>query len=171
VWDVCSAIYIVLQEFFMKKLIVAATLIFCAVSVFSQRGDGGQGERRGPKNLEPVTVSGTMVLSEGRIAVKSGEDVYYTPGLARLVGFVDGLKENAAVKLEGYDFAAGWNGVVRHVLRATKLEIGGRSYDLGNSGFPGGGQERGYRLRRGQDFGPCCGSGRGDFGGRAKQFR
>jgi hypothetical protein len=151
----------------MKKLIVAVTLVFLAMSVFAQWGGGGQGLW----NPEPVTVSGTMVLAEGGIAVKSGENVYYTPGLARLVGFIDGLKENAEVKLEGYDFAAGWNGTVRHVLRATKLEISGRSYDLGNGGFPGGRQDRGHRLRQGQGIGPCYGFGRGDFGGRAKQFR
>ena len=151
----------------MKKLIVAVTLVFLAVSVFAQWGPGGLVS---PQNREPVTISGTMVLSEGRIAVKSGENVYYTPGLARLVGFIDGFKENAGVKLEGYDFTDSWNGTVRHVLWSTKLEIGGRSYDLGNGAFPGGGQEMGRHFR-GQDFGPCYGSGRGNFGGRTKRSR
>jgi hypothetical protein len=44
-------------------------------------------------------------LVNGMIAVQSGGKTYYVGGLNRLIGFIDGLKEGASVKLEGYAFA------------------------------------------------------------------
>lgn len=137
------------------------TTLFLAAAVFAQQTPP-----------EPVSVSGVLVLSEGHIAVKSGDVLYYTPSLARLVGFVEGLKENASVKVEGYDrvFAD-----ARRVLWVTKLELGGKSYDLG-TGKGGFGQAFNRQIFRGPGsapgFAPNCGcdfgSGRRRGGGRGR---
>jgi hypothetical protein len=63
----------------------------------------GPGPNFSPEQLQgKVTIQGALSFVNGRIAVKSGETTYYVQGLDRLFGFVDGLKEGAAVTLEGY---------------------------------------------------------------------
>jgi hypothetical protein len=47
-------------------------------------------------------IQGVLGFVNGRIAVIDGETTYYVRGLDRLFGFVDGLKEDAEVTLEGY---------------------------------------------------------------------
>jgi hypothetical protein len=118
----------------MKKHFFFVAASFIAVSVWAQ--PPGTGWKENFRQREPVSVSGTLVLANGFIALKSGDTLYYTGGLERLVGFVDGLKENAQVRLEGYDFSR----VARtqdpaqtattHFFRVTKLEIDGKSYEL-----------------------------------------
>jgi hypothetical protein len=79
------------------------------------------------------------MLEQGRIALKAGSDVYFVAGIGRLIGFVDGLKEGAAVSLEGTAWALpeGSPGQPRGAppanspykfLRVNKLTIGGREY-------------------------------------------
>jgi len=77
---------------------------------------------------ESVTVSGTLAVARGRIVVSSGGTTYVVGGLHRLVGFVDGLREGAAVTVQGLAFPAGREGVV--VLRGESLTLDGRSYEL-----------------------------------------
>lgn len=71
---------------------------------------------------EPVTVSGTLKLENGFIALQSGDTTYYVPGLNRYVGFIDGLKEGSNVSVEGRTF--------RNILMPSKLTVSGRSYEL-----------------------------------------
>ena len=73
-------------------------------------------------NANPITVSGTLKLQRGMIAVESGDSVYYVPMLNRYVGFINGLTEGAEVSVEGLPY--------RNIIRPTKLTIGGRSYDF-----------------------------------------
>jgi hypothetical protein len=137
----------------MKKHIFILLTIFFTVSLWAQ--PPGTEWREDFRQREPVSVSGTLVLADGFIALKSADALYYTNGLERLVGFIDGLKENAQVRLEGYDL----NRVrasrtpdtsqteTTHFLWVTKLEIDGRSYELSRiagGGFP----ERGSRTFR-----------------------
>jgi hypothetical protein len=152
----------------MKKHIFFLATFVCAVSLWAQSPETG---RENFRQREPVSVSGTLVLANGFIALKSGDTLYYTGGLERLVGFIDGLKENAQVRLEGYDFSR--VNVVRtqgtaqstaqtettHFLRVTKLEIDGRSYEINpmaGRNFP----EQGPRnFQDGQGFLPTRGRG------------
>jgi hypothetical protein len=130
----------------MKKQLLVLMLPFLAVSLWAQ--SPGTDRRENFRQREPVSVSGTLVLANGFIALKSGDTLYYTGGLERLVGFVDGLKENAQVRLEGYDFTrintqTQAQAETKHFLRVIKLEIDGRSYEIGRIAVPE--QDRGRR--------------------------
>lgn len=100
-----------------------------------------------------ITVEGKLALINGTIGVKSGSKTYYLPNLGRLTGFVDGIKEGATVKAEGYERPVAM-APEYSVVRVTKLTVGGKEYDLGQ-GFGGG---------MGQ--GMCFGNGQGKNGGR-----
>jgi len=73
-------------------------------------------------DTNPVTISGTLKLQRGLIAVESGDSVYYVPLLNRYVGFINGLTEGASVSVEGFPH--------RNIIRLTKLIIDGRTYDF-----------------------------------------
>jgi hypothetical protein len=156
----------------MKKLVFVAAAILAAAAVFAQKADArpefgprdkqerpakpdGQAmpERKAP---EKTTVTGTLVYDGGFISLKSDAITYHVGGIGKLVGFVDGLKENATVTLEGYAMVDG-RGIKRdsdkaaqagkeapakdasakdaipapkHFFRATKVSINGRDYEL-----------------------------------------
>jgi len=101
----------------MKQTVLFLILALLAAALFAQRN-----------NPETVTITGTLALVNGRIAVQAENDVYYVMGIQSLVGFVDCLKEGAQVSLEGYV----WNmqRTDAKLLRASKLTIGTKSYDL-----------------------------------------
>jgi hypothetical protein len=111
--------------------------LLCAGSLWAS--DKGRGTPRGVSRggrlnsapAETVTVNGTLQLVEGRIAVVADGKTYYTAGLQRLIGFVDGLKEGASVRLEGSATAVPLNSNAKF-LWVTKLTFNGKTYD-----FPG----------------------------------
>jgi hypothetical protein len=116
------------------KIMAAALLVFAVFGVSAQsrgpdfRGDPG----RGP---EQVTVTGNLSLVNGLIALESDQTTYYVAGLERLIGFIDGLKEGAAVTLEG--FAAAVPGAPEYrYLRAAKLTLNGKEYQLAGPAGP-----------------------------------
>ncbi|MDR2245808.1 MAG: hypothetical protein LBE17_03880 [Treponema sp.] len=93
----------------MKRCLLSIiTLLFSAALAFAQAGHRNQGQfspgtNPGPGQFQNVaTIQGNLSFVNGQIAVKSGETTYYVKGLDRLFGFADGLKEGAAVTLEGY---------------------------------------------------------------------
>jgi hypothetical protein len=119
----------------MKKNFILVVLALCTAGLFAQPA------RRPPRNAseqpgrEPQTasVSGTLSIINGRIAIQSDSTVFYAAGIQRFVGFIDGLKEGAQVTLDGY---------VRELreenakmLFVTKLTLNGKSYDTAPSGF------------------------------------
>ncbi len=116
-------------------LIVVGALAVTAVSAqaFGPRGNFGPAAPSAVQNLETVKVEGKLTLVNGMIAVKQGDKTYYVGGLNRLIGFIDGLKENSSVKLEGYAFAIPAAPEYQH-LRVTKLTFNGKDYDL-STGF------------------------------------
>jgi hypothetical protein len=75
-------------------------------------------------------------------------------GIDRLVGFIDGLKEGAAVSLEGWAFPLP-RSENEQIFRAEKLTLNGKEYELGPRNGPA--------LTR-NEFRP--GSGPGNFGQR-----
>jgi hypothetical protein len=88
-------------------------------------------------------VEGKLSLVNGMIAIQSAGKTYYVGGLQRLVGFIDGLKEGASVKVEGYARALPAAPEYIH-LRLTKLTFNGKDYDL--SQFGGKGKSRGGMM-------------------------
>lgn len=115
----------------MKKTVFVFMLVLSAMALFAQKAP------------EPVTVSGKLALSNGHIAVQSGDTTYYVMGLQRLIGFVDGLKEGAQVSLEG--FIREIKNSNAKVMHASKLTIAGKTYDLAPAhaaGFAGNPPER-----------------------------
>jgi hypothetical protein len=97
-----------------------------------------------PESLETVTVSGTLGLVNGRIALQKDGETYMVRGLERLIGFVDGLKEGAAVTLEGF-VRTGPADSKLHYLLVNKLTINGKEYDDLARGFTGTGGTGGPR--------------------------
>jgi hypothetical protein len=113
----------------------------------------GWGSPWGNQGWATQTVSGTLQLQNGTIAVVNGGAAYYVPALERFIGFIDGLKEGAQVSVEGL---SGPN----NYLQAVKLTIGGKSYDLaaaGPQGMPYNGYGAYGHMRRG-------GYGHGGYG-------
>jgi hypothetical protein len=128
--------------------------------------------------LSTVSVTGTLQLKNGFIALVSGDDVYYVPAISRLVGFIDGLKEGKQVSVEGLTSNRDQRG--GKFLHLVKLTVDGKAYDFptfagGQQGNFGPGQQRfdrgrdNYRDRdrrhyapppnkgKGQKRGSCCG--------------
>jgi hypothetical protein len=79
-----------------------------------------------------TTIKGTLGLSQGSIAVKSGNITYYCRGLGRYVGFIDGLKDGAQVSIEGYAAAPTIEGQTDRMFYPVKLTIGGKDYEVGS---------------------------------------
>jgi hypothetical protein len=77
------------------------------------------------------TVNGTLGLSGGRIILKSGDTTYYTRGLERFIGFIDGLKDGAQAAIEGYVSPPSLEGAAERLLFPVKLTIGGKDYEVG----------------------------------------
>lgn len=92
---------------------------------------------------ETVKVDGTLTLINGRIGLKSGGKTYYTPMLGRYAGFIEGLKEGAFVRLEGYAYPLP-AAPEYAVLRVTKLSVSGKEYDFSQFAYGGMG---GFNMR------------------------
>jgi hypothetical protein len=118
----------------MKRKIAFVLAAFCAVALASAQNR----ERRnwGPPApppqqivVEKTTVTGALSIVQGRIAVKSGDITYFTGGLRRFVGFIDGLKEDAQVTLEGNAFTSPQDANTKF-LQINKMTLGGKVYDM-----------------------------------------
>ncbi|MDR1248824.1 MAG: hypothetical protein LBK63_05920 [Treponema sp.] len=92
---------------------------------FDWRG-GGYGSRRDAAG-ETVAVSGNLELVDGQIAVVADGVTYIAGGLRWLTGFIEGIKEGAAVSLEGWARTTPFNANTRF-LRISKLTVGGKDY-------------------------------------------
>jgi hypothetical protein len=110
----------------MKRTIFIVLLILIAFGLSAQTR---QRENSPPAPPEQVSISGNLELVNGRIALRSGGAVYYVFGVDRLVGFVDGFKEGAAVTLEGFAVPGSEDAEYRY-LRAAKVSLNGKTYEL-----------------------------------------
>jgi len=150
----------------MKRIIViAAVSLIGAGSLFAQVRGPVIGTGQQIQSVETVKVEGKLALVNGFIAVQAKDKTYYVMGIQRLIGFIDGLKEGASVKLEGEAFEVPLAPEYLH-LRATKLTFNGKDYDLSTGfGRMGGGMMGGRMMGRGvdDDFG-------GMRGGRGNRF-
>ncbi|MDR1277351.1 MAG: hypothetical protein LBK02_01220 [Treponema sp.] len=130
--------------------------LLCAAGILSAQTGNPPGPGSGRNGPEKTAISGNLGISSGMISLESGGTLYYVIGLNRFIGFIDGLKEGAAVSLEGYAFEAPrLSGAM--LFRVTELRLSGKSYDLsppGGRNFYGPGddaQERGMFPRH-RDF-------------------
>jgi hypothetical protein len=114
-----------------KALLLVLAGIFLAGFVSAQQR---RGHNWGPNPGTPaqtITVTGTLQLQNGSIAVANGDTVYYIPVLERYIGFIDGLKEGAPVNVEGYVF----HNRAYAYLRPSKVTLDGKSYDFPSNNF------------------------------------
>ncbi len=81
-------------------------------------------------SVEKISLEGTLELVDARVAIKKDNKTYYVMLPSRLYGFVDGLKEGASVKLEGYSHAIPET-ENSFAVRVDTLELGGKKIDLG----------------------------------------
>jgi hypothetical protein len=115
----------------MKRTVLFLSILGAAALLGAQEQPGRDRTGPEPRNgaAEAVTLSGTLGLEQGRIVLKSGEDGYFVAGIRPLAGFVEGLKEGAAVTIEGTVLPARGNGGYG-LLYARKLSLGGKDYEL-----------------------------------------
>jgi hypothetical protein len=83
-----------------------------------------------PQSAETVTVTGNLGIVQGAIALTSDGTTYYVPILHRYAGFIDGLKEGAAVTLTGRAISVYDPDENLKMMMVTKLTINGKDYDL-----------------------------------------
>jgi hypothetical protein len=152
----------------MKRITTIGFLVLLGAGIFAQEP-------------EKTTINGNLGITNGRISLASGGTTYFPAGLGRWVGFIDGLKEGAAVNLEGYTGPLADGAALFYV---TKLTIGGKTYDLAPAApgtnrlsHPGWNQERGRRPhpearnRPRAAPGPFCGDTRRHDYGRKQRRR
>jgi hypothetical protein len=142
----------------MNKTVVLAIIVLTTAGMVSAqtwgrgRGPNWNGpaqpreHRGGPgwsEPAQPVTVTGTLGLRNGVIALTNEDSDYYVPALGRYIGFIEGLKEGAQATVDGY--------VHGSRLRITKLTLNGKTYDFpaGNFGPRGYGPD--YHGDNGRD--------------------
>jgi hypothetical protein len=129
----------------MKKSVFFAILIVIAAGAFAQERQDQDRRRQPPV----ITVTGTLSLVDGKIALENDTAVYYVAGLEKLIGFIDGLKEGAGVTLEGFAKALRRGGgdeadKERQILRVSRLTLNGKSYDLSAPALAEAGPRRGF---------------------------
>lgn len=101
-----------------------------------------------------ATIRGTLGLSSGRIAIKSGGLTYYVRGLERFIGFIDGLKDGAQVSLEGYASVPSVEGQTERLFYPVKLTLNGKDYEVGSAQAAYGGWDRPFGGGRMDRTGP-----------------
>jgi hypothetical protein len=104
---------------YMKKFIV---FLFVAVLAAGMVSAQDRNERQRAEPRTPQTVEGTLKLEKGIIAVQTDESVYFVPMLTRYIGFINGLKEDAKVSIEGF--------LMRNVIHPVKVTVADKSYDF-----------------------------------------
>jgi hypothetical protein len=133
----------------------------------SRRWENFGGVTRSRPAAEQLTLTGTLGLSQGAIVLNSGDQTWYVPGLLRYTGFIEGLKEGAAVTLEGLGRKNAGSGADSGVLWVSKLTLNGKDYDLG-AARPAIAQ--GMKAGNDRRSGPRPGYGR-NSGGRSYHSR
>ncbi|MDR2159286.1 MAG: hypothetical protein LBP23_04365 [Treponema sp.] len=111
----------------MKRMVLFLLILGAAALPGAQaQADGDRGPDR---RREALTLSGTLALEQGRIVLTAEESAYFVAGLRPLIGFVEGLKEGAAVTIEG-TARPGRRGGGIPVLWVRKLTLNGKDYEL-----------------------------------------
>lgn len=122
----------------MKKfLIVGLIACMAAGSAFAGWGGPGQGPSShglpeagdSGSDLVSVTISGTLAVINGQLAVQDGSNTYFVKGLSRLMRSVSGLAVGAKVTLQGNSSRIMDDGAtVGHYFNAKQLTFNGKTY-------------------------------------------
>jgi len=164
------------KEYAMKR-IALALIVSCALVgvVFAQsngygpmggRFAGGPGYGAPLANAQTKTLDGTLTFVNKVPAIKTKDATYIIrmPGFFR-TAYLDGIKEGATMKLEGYDLG-NVAGQDNPYFLVTKASINGKTYDLGQFGAGRMGGFRGGAGCAGPQGGFGGGPGYGMMGGR-----
>jgi hypothetical protein len=79
-----------------------------------------------------TTIRGTLGLSKGHLAVKSGTITYYVRGLERYISFIDGLKDGAQVSLDGYASVPAIESQTERWFYPVTLTLNDKVYEVGS---------------------------------------
>jgi hypothetical protein len=122
----------------MKKFLIVALIAFTATaSAFAGWGGPGMGPSShglpeagdNGSDLVSVTISGTLEVVNGQLAVRDGSNAYFIKGLSRLMRSVPGLVVGTSVTLQGYSSVIRDNGTaIGHYFNAKKLTFNGQTY-------------------------------------------
>lgn len=136
----------------MKKSLIVLIVGITAIGAVSAQGFArGPGMAQSPQSqVQPVasTIEGKLALVQGHPALIVKDKTYYVRMPQTLYGFIDGLKEGATVKLEGFEMAIPL-ATNTYFFQVSTLTIGAKSYDLSQmagAGFMGGSQMRGGQM-------------------------
>jgi hypothetical protein len=86
-----------------------------------------------PAQAQVTKISGKLELVQGMAAIELGGKTYLLPEVMRLAGFIKGAQEGDTVSIEGYAYPLPYDSNLL-LLRATKLTVEGKDYDLGQTG-------------------------------------
>ena len=115
--------------------------------------------------VEKITLEGTLELVDARVALKKDNKTYFVMIPSRLYGFVDGLKEGASVKIEGYSHEI--PGVKdSYGVQVNLLTLNGKTIDLGTAVGTFGAMGRGAMGGQGMMGGRGAQGGRMGYWGR-----
>ena len=153
----------------MKKIVTVCIVALTAIGAVSAQvfgggpgmmGQGFQPQAQVQAAQVKTTIEGKLALVQGHPSIVIKDKTYFVQLPQTLYGFIDGLKEGATVKLEGYELAIPY-APNSYFFRATMLTLGAKSYDL--SEFMGQGMMGG---RGGVMGGQRGGQTGGQMGGR-----
>ncbi|MDR2807752.1 MAG: hypothetical protein LBB43_01950 [Spirochaetaceae bacterium] len=117
-----------------NRAVVLSLIIANIGLLYAQEQKAAVSTRNTP---EKTTISGELKLVQGAIAIQKDGITYFISGLRQFIGFIEGLKEGAAVTLEGYAIPT-----IRQktsvLFRATKLSIGAKDYELSSPSLGNG---------------------------------
>jgi hypothetical protein len=82
-------------------------------------------------DLVSVTVSGTLEVVNGQLAVRDGSASYFVKGLSRLMRSVPGLVVGAKVTIQGYSSVIMDDGAATgHYFKARQLTFNSQTYTV-----------------------------------------
>ena len=135
-------------------------------------GGPGYGNAAPLANAQTKTLDGTLTFVDQVPAIKTKDATYIIrmPGFFR-TAYLDGIKEGAALKLEGYDLG-NVPGQDNPYFFVTKASVNGKTYDVSQlagagraGGFRGGPGAAGCGAPGAYGYGPGA-YGQGMMGGR-----
>jgi hypothetical protein len=144
------------KEFNMKRFIIVIAIASIALAGASAQGFGQMPGPGGPgmQAAAPqaiTTIEGKLSLVQGHPALAVKDKTYFVRLPQFMYGFIDGLKEGATVKLDGYEMAIPY-ATNSFFFHATKLTLGAKVYDLAQ--FTGGMGMKGGMMGGRQGGGP-----------------
>jgi hypothetical protein len=122
----------------MKHFFIVTLLVFMATtSAFAGWGGPGKGPAdhglpeagQSGSDLVSITITGTLEVINGQLAVRDGSDTYFVKGLSRLMRSVPGLVVGVRVSLHGWSSKIMDDGVATgHYFNARQLTFNGQTY-------------------------------------------